>query len=290
MKTLNILGIKIHDTSLSEALELIEKFIESNSKYYIVTPNPEFLVAANSNPEFKKVLNNADLAIPDGVGLLLASRIRYLLSVLGFQFSDSSQPGVGQPVLQSGEQTTEKPNTENRQPKTDNYPILRNRTTGIDLMLALCKLSAEKGFTIGLIGGEENVALETKKRLEKTYKNLKVAYADSGGMVDNAGNFHENNNNLHKSDDIFNKPIDILFVAFGQIKQELWISKNLEKLNVKVAMGVGGAFDYISGKTIRAPKFIRQIGLEWLFRLILEPWRIKRQINLLKFIWMSVVQ
>lgn len=85
-------------------------------------------------------------------------------------------------------------------------------------------------------------------------------------------------------------PIDILFVAFGAPKQEFWISENLEKLPVKIAVGVGGAFDYISGKTPRAPGFIRNIGLEWLFRLIVQPWRIKRQVALLEFAWLVIKQ
>lgn len=85
-----------------------------------------------------------------------------------------------------------------------------------------------------------------------------------------------------------NLAIDILFVAFGAPKQEMWISKNLNKIPVKIAIGVGGAFDYISGKTLRAPGFIRNIGLEWLFRLIAQPWRIKRQLALLEFIWLVI--
>jgi N-acetylglucosaminyldiphosphoundecaprenol N-acetyl-beta-D-mannosaminyltransferase len=82
--------------------------------------------------------------------------------------------------------------------------------------------------------------------------------------------------------------IDILFVALGAPKQEFWINKNLDKIPVKVAIGVGGAFDYISGKTPRAPTFIRSVGLEWLFRLVVQPWRIKRQLALIEFIRLVV--
>lgn len=85
-----------------------------------------------------------------------------------------------------------------------------------------------------------------------------------------------------------NETIDILFVAFGAPKQEFWISEYLEKIPVKIAIGVGGAFDYISGKTPRAPLFLQNIGLEWLFRLIMQPWRIKRQLSLLQFIWLVI--
>ena len=77
---------------------------------------------------------------------------------------------------------------------------------------------------------------------------------------------------------------DILFVAFGSPKQEKWIYENLPKLDVTVAIGVGGSFDFISGKVKRAPVFIRNLGLEWLFRLIIQPWRVKRQIALLEFV------
>ena len=82
--------------------------------------------------------------------------------------------------------------------------------------------------------------------------------------------------------------IDLLFVAFGQVKQEKWIAKNLPKIPVKVAMGVGGSFDEISGRVPRPPKWISNLGLKWLFRLVAEPWRIKRQLALLKFAWQVI--
>jgi len=82
--------------------------------------------------------------------------------------------------------------------------------------------------------------------------------------------------------------IDILFVAFGAPKQEFWISENLDKIPVKIAIGVGGAFDYISGKIPRAPFFVRKLGMEWLFRLLVQPWRIKRQLSLIEFAWLVI--
>ena len=78
--------------------------------------------------------------------------------------------------------------------------------------------------------------------------------------------------------------IDLLFAAYGHGKQERWIKRNLKKIPVKVAMGVGGAFDFVAGEIPRAPKLIQQLGLEWLFRLVKQPWRIRRQILLLPFI------
>ena len=79
---------------------------------------------------------------------------------------------------------------------------------------------------------------------------------------------------------------DLLFVALGHGKQEKWIAKNLPKLKVKVAMGVGGALDYIAKPWLRAPRLLQALGLEWLWRLALQPWRVRRQLSLVKFLWL----
>ena len=81
-----------------------------------------------------------------------------------------------------------------------------------------------------------------------------------------------------------------MFVAFGSPKQELWIAQNLDKLPAKVVIGVGGAFDFVSGKVKRAPVWVRKIGFEWLFRLIIQPWRIKRQLRLVKFVYLVLAE
>ena len=80
-----------------------------------------------------------------------------------------------------------------------------------------------------------------------------------------------------------------LFVAYGAPWQEYWIAENLPNLKVKVAMGVGGAFDYISGIIKRAPHWVRQANLEWLFRLICQPWRFKRQLKGVRFIYQAFI-
>jgi len=80
-----------------------------------------------------------------------------------------------------------------------------------------------------------------------------------------------------------NHSIDLLFVAYGFPKQEEWMAEHIHNLPVQVMMGVGGAFDYISGQVPRAPRFLRKLGLEWLFRLAVQPWRLKRQLALFDF-------
>jgi N-acetylglucosaminyldiphosphoundecaprenol N-acetyl-beta-D-mannosaminyltransferase len=79
---------------------------------------------------------------------------------------------------------------------------------------------------------------------------------------------------------------DILLIAYSPPKQEQWLYENIQKLNVKMAMGLGGTFDYIAGKQVLPPNFMHQMGLEWLWRLITQPWRIKRIWNAVPvFIW-----
>lgn len=232
MNTLKILGVKIDDVDLKEATDLAVTWLGGKGKKYIVTPNPEFLIAAMHDPEFRKILNDADLSIPDGIGLKIAN------------------------------------------------PKLKNRLAGVDLVTQLCKVAEEKGFTVAFLGGYDNVAIKTSECLKKKYPGIEVTFAGSGGHVDADGVL------LGK---LTLPKTDILFVGFGQVKQEKWIAKNLSTLPVRIAMGVGGTFDYLSGRIPRAPGVVRQIGLEWLFRLLMQPSRIKRQINLLKFIWAVMV-
>jgi N-acetylglucosaminyldiphosphoundecaprenol N-acetyl-beta-D-mannosaminyltransferase len=143
------------------------------------------------------------------------------------------------------------------------------RVHGVDLVEKVCEFVAKRPIIVGFLGGYENVALKTAECLKKKYPELRVSFANS--------NFEIRNSKFEIPE------TDILFVAFGSPKQEKWIYENLYKLDVKVAIGVGGAFDFISGQVRRAPKWMRKIGLEWLFRLIIQPWRIKRQLALPKF-------
>ena len=228
---ISLLGVKLTNATEKEVLEYITKSIENSSKkYYIVTPNPEILVYANNNISFKEILNNAKLALIDGVGIILAGK------VLGKN--------------------------------------IKHRVTGTDLMESLCKEIAKKPITVGFLGGGPKVAEKSAECLQKKYPGLKVVFAD------------QEPDKLLKSLKEPKLLMDILFVAFGFPKQEQWIAENLDKIPVKVAMGVGGAFDYISGNVPRSPVFIRKLGLEWLFRLIIQPWRLKRQLALFKFIYL----
>jgi N-acetylglucosaminyldiphosphoundecaprenol N-acetyl-beta-D-mannosaminyltransferase len=149
---------------------------------------------------------------------------------------------------------------------------LSGRIPGADLTHRVCEEVAKKPVTVGFLGGRGDVAIRTADRLKKKYPGLKVAYALEEWPESKAKSLKA----------------DILFVAFGSPKQEKWIYEHLEKLNVKIVMGVGGTFDFISGKVMRAPLIMRQLGPEWLFRLIMQPWRIKRQLGLVQFLFFVI--
>ncbi len=220
-----ILGTKITNASKAEVLEYICKRIEKKGKkFYIVTPNPEILVKATRSKEFQAILNDAEVSLADGIGVLAAGRML--------------------------------------------KKHIKERITGVDMMLELVRESAKRGFSIGLLGGRGSVAEETAKCLREKYPDLVVKFASADWPLPNS----------HLPSPISH--IDILFVALGAPKQEEWIVESLKDIDVTCAMAVGGAFDYISGKVPRAPKLVRTVGMEWAFRLIRQPWRAKRQLAL----------
>lgn len=151
------------------------------------------------------------------------------------------------------------------------------RIPGVDFMEDICELAAEKNKSVYLLGsGFPEVLKECKNKLLKKFPNLKIVGMHPGIKITDDFHFDEELNDAIVDDIILSAP-DILFVAFGHKKQEKWIYGFLPELpSVRVAMGVGGSFDFISGKVKRAPQIVRRLGLEWLYRLIREPKRIKR--------------
>jgi N-acetylglucosaminyldiphosphoundecaprenol N-acetyl-beta-D-mannosaminyltransferase len=235
---MQILGVKIDNLTMDETLQKIEGFLRDNQQHYLVTPNPEFLVKTQEDKEFKEILNQADLAVPDGIGLIWAARF------------------LGQP--------------------------LKQRITGTDLMEKICQRAAQKEWSVFLLGGQGGVAEKAAKNLKKKYPGLKVQSTEEIIIASETRQFRGSQNEIASSLTLFAPRNDslspvILFVAFGAPKQEKWIVQNLEKMpSIKLALGVGGAFNFIAGRIQRAPKFLQRVGLEWLWRLFCQPWRIKR--------------
>lgn len=149
---------------------------------------------------------------------------------------------------------------------------LKQRITGVDLMERIVHMAEEENKSIFLLGSKRGVPERAAEVLKERYPELDVAGAECGYR-----RWHRPIKD-HKLVHMINrrKP-DIVFVAFGQVKQEKWIYHNLPQLKtVRVAMGVGGSFDYLSKNVRRAPAWMRRLGLEWLFRVARQPWRLPR--------------
>jgi N-acetylglucosaminyldiphosphoundecaprenol N-acetyl-beta-D-mannosaminyltransferase len=223
-----IMDVPFDSLTNAEALALVlQKLAEGTGHFFIATPNPEMLLEAKKNPEFRKILNGTDLNIPDGIGIMLASFL-------------------------------------NRTP-------LKERITGTDFMQAICR-QAPEGTKIFLLGAAPGIAEKTAEILKKRFPQIKITGTLSGSP--------RPEEEISIREAINKSGAGLIFVAFGAPKQELWIARNLPHLHyVKVAIGVGGAFDFISGTVKRAPRWMRKLGLEWLYRLIKQPSRIVRIFN-----------
>lgn len=155
------------------------------------------------------------------------------------------------------------------------YPQ-KERVSGIDLLHELCTRGATPGWKIYLLGAAPGVAEKAGQKLEESYPGLKVCGSRNG--------YFSKQDEDDIITDINSKSPDILFVALGAPKQEYWIDQKRAALKVPVCIGVGGSFDVIAGFKKRAPELFIRLNLEWLYRLLAEPSRWKRQLALPAFV------
>lgn len=150
------------------------------------------------------------------------------------------------------------------------------RVTGVDTLLELAKLCARQGQRMFLLGAAPGVAEIAGERLQGLIPDLQIAgtYAGSPAVEEE----QEILERIHAA------RADVLCVAYGAPAQDLWIYRNLSRLPVALAMGVGGSFDFLAGRQRRAPLWMRKSGLEWLYRLYREPWRWRRMLALPQFV------
>jgi N-acetylglucosaminyldiphosphoundecaprenol N-acetyl-beta-D-mannosaminyltransferase len=154
---------------------------------------------------------------------------------------------------------------------------LPQRVPGSELIYHLAALAAQKGWRLFLLGAAPGVAAAAAAILQQQYPTLIIAgtYAGSPDPSENTA-IVQRINNSHA---------DMLFVAYGAPRQDKWIARNREALTaVRLAMGVGGALDFVTGRVLRAPGWLQNLGLEWLYRLIHEPWRWRRMLALPQFV------
>lgn len=158
------------------------------------------------------------------------------------------------------------------------------RVSGVDLMEELLTMAGELCLRVLFIGGKGNLANKLADCYQKKFPQAKFFGLEGIKDIKNPTKKEE--------EKIFSIVSDfkphLVFVAFGSPDQELWIERHKKDFNGSVCMGVGGAFDFLGGKVPRAPVFLRHLGLEWLFRLFVQPWRWRRQLRLVEFVWLVI--
>ena len=156
------------------------------------------------------------------------------------------------------------------------------RVSGIDLLYILCSQALQEDWKIYLLGAAPGIAAEAARQLGITYPGIKICGCHNGYFsADQQEVILEEIRSSHP---------DILFVALGAPGQEFWIQKFKKTLEVPVSIGVGGSFDVIAGLKSRAPGWVISANLEWLYRLLKEPSRFKRQLALPKFVLLVLKQ
>lgn len=239
MPAVEVLGVRVHDVTFDEALAELDALVRAGGPHRVVTPNPEIVMAARHDLGYRAILNGADLAIPDGIGLVLAARL-------------------------AGKS-------------------LRAHVRGTDLVEGLAAHSGAAGWRWFLLGGANGVAADAAAGLQRRYPGLVIAGAVPGSP--------------DPADDLKMRkaiadvaPVHVLLVAYGAPRQERWIARNQAALDVPIQIGVGGAFNFLAGRSPRAPTWLRRLELEWAYRLVTEPWRWRRQLALPPFAALAAVE
>lgn len=239
-KSITIFGVSLRQQSKVEILKQFEADLDGSTQKIVVTPNPEMLILARKNRIFREALNNAAIQLIDGFGLMLAARLFF---------------GV----------------------KLERY-------TGVSAVRDIVALAAQKDKKVFLLGGNDAVL----KKLIAAWSHELPALQIMGAVgpqitldqTQEDGFVADKTENEKTIQLVKNFSPEVLLVGFGHGKQELWLFSMLPRFpRVRLAMGVGGSFDYLSGVVPRAPGWMRTIGLEWLYRLAREPRRIKRIFN-----------
>ncbi len=236
-----LLEIPINNRTKRDILEKIKIGIYHRDQFFhIISLNPENLVIAQKNDEFKKVIRTAQIRIIDGIGVVLACRL------LGINYGE--------------------------------------KVSGVDLMEEMLAMAGKLCLRVLLIGGQGDLANNLANCYRK--KLPKAKFFGLEGIKDIKNPKKEEEEKIFSIVSDF-KP-HLVFVAFGSPDQELWIERHKKELKGCVCMGVGGSFDFLGGRVPRAPVFLRRLGLEWLFRLFIQPWRWRRQLRLIEFIWLVI--
>jgi N-acetylglucosaminyldiphosphoundecaprenol N-acetyl-beta-D-mannosaminyltransferase len=230
--TIGIFGIPIDNLNMEEAMDSFKKLLKGDRMASIYTPNTEIVMLSETDEFLKEALIDSQLNVPDGFGLVLASRLH----------------GIG----------------------------IKGKVAGIDMMEQILKYLNYTKKSVYILGSKPETLTGALLKIQEDYPCIVVKDSHHGYFDGN-----QEQEIIKRINEL--KP-DVLFVALGAPKQEKWIHEHKHQLNAKVAMGVGGSLDVMSGAAKRAPKIMVDLGLEWLYRLAKEPWRFKRMLVIPRFL------
>ncbi len=266
-EAVDVLGVRFHNLSRVAAVRAIAELARTGQRAYVVKPYSEFMPRAARDPHVRDILNHADLCLADGIGILWAA---HYLSLPGGPLRALAQLPLSLLAVAFNPRAVRSP--------------LKENMAGVDLTWEMLSRLDDTGAAVFLLGGTEEEVGRTRRRIEARFANLRVVGARRG-YFDAAG---EENERVVEAIDA--AAPHLLLVAMGFPRQEGWIAANLPRLRVNVAVAEGGSFSFISGATPRAPRWLRRLGLEWLFRLLRQPWRLRRQLAIPRFLWLVVRQ
>lgn len=241
---MTVFGVCIDDFTRKEIVVQMEEYLHSDTYHQIATINPEFLLRARKNEQFKHVLNGCDLRIPDGVGIKVAG---FILEIK-HHFKDYFTQSVHSCLIPHKRQLNV-------------YP-------GIDLMWKALSIANDDHLSVFLVANRDGLSKwkETAHSIKEKFPNLTIDGID----IDP--------NSADEIDRIILSPYHLVFCNFGAPQQEYFLStlRDVKMSSIRLTIGIGGSFDYISGNIKRAPQWMQKYGFEWLFRLIKQPLRIGR--------------
>lgn len=261
---IDIAGVLVDKITKEQVINELDKIVRTDRSVYLVTAYSEMIIFAQRDETYKRILNNAFLTLPDGFGILWAAKFHSLQPIAYYLQPLSAFFQLIYSLIRA------------LFDKSYFRTVLPEVITGSRLIWDIAKLASEKNYSLALVGGTDSVAAQSANELKKVFPNLHINLTLSGDLAFNEKTVKE----------IAVSNSDILLIAYSPPRQEIWLSENLQALNVKVAIGLGGTFDYISGHKKSAPITVHKLGLEWLWRLITQPYRIKRIWNAVPvFVW-----
>lgn len=266
-RRVDILGVQIDALTMLQALRRVEELARDRQSHYIVTPNPEFIMQALKDGKFREVVNNADLALADGVGILWAAKF---LSIPLSRVAWLARIQAWMQLFIIGAGVVVYPRWLNS--------VIPERVTGVDMLWEISKLASEKGMSIFLLGAAPGVAYEVSRKLQLLYPRLQIAEVMAGPPYEPEAEVVKRVKEVRPH---------FIFLAFPATEQLRWMKEYTPQLDRGVLMGIGGAFDFIVGATaindptkasraVRAPRFLQVRGLEWVWRYLTQPWRKER--------------